>query len=89
MPCVTLDRMNLAPIDVMLVDVEGMEDKLLSGARETLQRDLPLLLIEIWDDTKRAQEMMCTTQQQVIDVILRLGYTSVERVGHDDFLFTA
>lgn len=88
-PCVTLDSMNVAPIDVMLVDIEGMEEKFLSGARATLRRDLPLLLIELWDDTKRAQEMMSTTQQQLIDVIMRLGYTSVERVGHDDFLFSA
>lgn len=88
-PCVTLDSMRLAPIDAMLVDVEGMEDKLIAGARETLRRDLPLLLIEIWGDAKRAEESMSTTQREVIDAIMRLGYTSVERVADDDFLFTA
>jgi hypothetical protein len=66
-----------------------MEDKLIAGARATLQRDLPLLLIEIWDDAKRAEENMSTTQQEVIDTIMRLGYTSIERVAGDDFLFTA
>ena len=87
-PCVTLDSMDLPPIDAMLVDVEGMEDKLLAGARRTLQRDLPLLLIEIWGDAKRAEENMRTTQREVIDSIVRLGYTSVEPVGSDDFLFS-
>jgi hypothetical protein len=43
------------PIDAMLVDVEGMENKLLAGARMTLQRDLPLLLIEIWGGTRSAR----------------------------------
>ena len=88
-PCVTLDSMDLPPIDAMLVDVEGMEDKLLAGARMTLQRDLPLLLIEIWGDAKRAEENMSTTQREVIDSIVRLGYTSVESIGSDDFLFSA
>ena len=86
---VTLDSMRLPPIDAMLVDVEGMEDKLIAGARETLRRDLPLLLIEIWDDAKRAEESMGTTRQGMIDEIMRLGYTSVERIADDDFLFTA
>lgn len=86
---VTLDSMSLPPIDAMLVDVEGMEHEMLSGARETLRRDLPLLLIEIWDDDKRAEENMGTTRQEIIDTIMRLGYTSIERVADDDFLFTA
>lgn len=88
MPCVTLDSLDLPRIDVMLVDVEGMEDKLLAGARTTLRRDLPLLLIEIWDDRKRREESMSTTRKQVVESIMRLGYTSIERVGDDDFLFS-
>ena len=87
-PCVTLDSMRLAPIDAMLVDVEGMEDKLIAGARATLQRDLPLLFIEIWDDEKRAEENMSATQREVIDEIMSLGYTSIERFGNDNFLFS-
>ena len=86
--CVTLDSLDLPRIDAMLVDVEGMEDKLIDGARMTLQRDLPLLLIEIWNDEKRRQENMHTTRQQVVDSIMRLGYTSLERVDDDDFLFS-
>lgn len=66
-----------------------MEDKLLVGAQATLRRDLPLLLIEIWDDGKRREEGMSATRQQVIDAIMRLGYASIERVGNDDFLFSA
>jgi FkbM family methyltransferase len=87
-PCVTLDSLDLPRIDAMLVDVEGMEDKLLAGARTTLRRDLPLLLIEIWDDRKRREESMSTTRKQVVESIMRLGYTTIERVGDDDFLFS-
>jgi FkbM family methyltransferase len=87
-PCVTLDSLDLPRIDAMLVDVEGMEDKLLAGASTTLRRDLPLLLMEIWDDRKRREERMSTTRQQMVDTVMRLGYTSIERVGDDDFLFS-
>jgi hypothetical protein len=39
-------------------------------------------------DAKRAEESMSTTQREVIDSIVRLGYTSVESIGSDDFLFS-
>jgi hypothetical protein len=71
----------------MLVDVEGMEEKLLAGARTTLRRDLALL-IGIRDDGKRREESMSTTRKQLVESIMRMGYTSIERVGDDDFLFS-
>lgn len=85
---VPLDSIKLDKIDLMLVDIEGMEDKFLIGAEQTLKKDLPDLLIEIWNDDKRKYENMKTTQQQIIQNILSLGYNKVEKIDDSDFLFT-
>lgn len=85
---VPLDSIKLDKIDLMLVDIEGMEDRFLIGAEQTLKKDLPDLLIEIWNDDKRKYENMKTTQQQIIHNILSLGYNKVEKIDDSDFLFT-
>jgi FkbM family methyltransferase len=85
---VPLDSIKLDKIDLMLVDIEGMEDRFLIGAEQTLKKDLPDLLIEIWNDDKRKYENMKTTQQQIIQNILSLGYNKVEKIDDSDFLFT-
>jgi FkbM family methyltransferase len=45
-----LDGMNLDRISFMKIDVEGAERMVLDGAKETIARDLPILLIEIGVD---------------------------------------
>lgn len=47
----TLDSYNFTNIGFMKVDVEGMEEHVLRGARNLIQRDLPVILIEIWTRT--------------------------------------
>ena len=85
---IPLDNIKLDKIDLMLVDIEGMEDKFLIGAQETLKKDLPDLLIEIWNDDKRKEENIIITQQQIINNIMSLGYNKVENIDDGDFLFT-
>lgn len=43
---VPLDALELPPIRLLKVDVEGMEQKVLAGARRLLARDRPLLFVE-------------------------------------------
>ena len=43
---VTVDGMHLARLRLLKVDVEGGEDLVLWGARETIARDRPVILIE-------------------------------------------
>lgn len=42
----TLDELNLPRVDFIKIDIEGMEMEALSGARETIGRYHPVLLIE-------------------------------------------
>jgi FkbM family methyltransferase len=43
---VSLDSMALHNVKLMKVDVEGMEDQALEGAKATIERDRPLCLVE-------------------------------------------
>ena len=42
----TLDELNLPRVDFIKLDIEGMEMEGLEGARQTIDRSLPILLIE-------------------------------------------
>ncbi len=42
----TLDTLNLPRVDLIKIDVEGMEMEALEGARQTIERSCPVLLIE-------------------------------------------
>jgi FkbM family methyltransferase len=43
---IRIDDMALSDVKLLKIDVEGMEDKVIEGARETIRRDRPLVFIE-------------------------------------------
>ena len=43
---VSIDSLNLKRVDLIKIDVEGMEMEVLQGAAETISRCKPVLLIE-------------------------------------------
>jgi FkbM family methyltransferase len=45
----TLDSFGLSDIDLIKIDVEGLEESVLKGARDTLRRNTPSLIVEIED----------------------------------------
>ncbi len=45
---IALDTLGLNNISVMKIDVEGMEKDVLEGARQTIFKNLPAIVIEIW-----------------------------------------
>jgi FkbM family methyltransferase len=42
----TLDSFNLENVDMIKIDVEGFEEPILFGARNTIEKNLPILVIE-------------------------------------------
>lgn len=47
---ITLDSIHLHNISLIKIDVEGMEKDVLEGARNTIAKNLPTIIIEIWSD---------------------------------------
>lgn len=56
-PLQTIDAMGLSRLDLLKADVEGMEQSVLSGARETIERTHPLLYVEN-DRTDKSAELL-------------------------------
>ena len=81
------DDLNIGEFDIMLVDIEGMDYDFLQGARTSILKNKPVIIIEIWDDAKRKSENMDTTQKQIVDYISAMGYKFFTTCGGDDFVF--
>jgi FkbM family methyltransferase len=62
---VTLDSLNLARLDLLKIDAEGMEPEVLLGARETILRHRPLLYLESDRDERR---------RELLEILDALGY---------------
>ena len=63
----TIDNLGIIP-DVIHLDVEGYETNVLKGAKETIEKFSPLLVLETADEDY---------------VIGKLGYTNVGKIGAD------
>jgi FkbM family methyltransferase len=81
-----LDNTEIDDFDILLVDIEGCEYDFLLGAKEKIMKNKPVLIIEIWNNSKRKLENMTSTREEVIDLILSMGYTYKGSNG-EDFLF--
>ena len=76
----TLDSLPLGKIDVVLLDVGGMEDRVIDGASRTLARDLPALVVVARSSANTSA---------VVERAMALGYARVRRFGDDRLLFTS
>ncbi len=64
-------RLGVARVDVMKIDVEGAELKLLSGGRRLLATCRPALLIEANNEALKRQG---TSTQALVELLVSLGY---------------
>jgi FkbM family methyltransferase len=64
---VAIDNMGLARLDYVKIDVEGMEIEVLAGARQTLARCRPVMLIEL----------IKTNRHQLAEMLGSIGYLSI------------
>ena len=72
----TLDSLNIQNVGLVIVDTEGYEMQVLTGARETLRRDKPRLVVELHKPYKQ--------QHQIITGFLKnfgYGWTLIQEAG--------
>jgi FkbM family methyltransferase len=64
---VPLDQLGIAPrVQLIKIDVEGMESDVLRGASDTIARDRPIVFFEVLD---------LTASRSARDLLLNLGYS--------------
>ena len=56
-PIEVLDDRNLTDVDLLKIDVEGFEIQVLGGASRTIAASRPVILIEVWEDTRRRRDV--------------------------------
>ena len=69
--------------DIIYIDIEGMEDVFLEGAKEKIKKNKPVIIIEIWDNTKRLLENMNTTTEDIVLTIIGFGYRFYRNIDAD------
>lgn len=83
----TLDSFGFRNVSFIKIDVEGFEDQVLDGARQTIQRNRPAILIEIQGGQR--YESASAEMRAAIDAtrarLIAMGY-KVERVHAHDYL---
>ena len=77
-PMMTIDSLNLNP-DLIQLDVEGFEENAIRGARNTIMRSRPIIIIE---QKKLAKNGM--NDAEIAIMIQRMGYFFAERVWSDN-----
>ena len=74
---ISLDSLQLSDVSVMKIDVEGAEDRVIEGARETIQSCKPTIIIEIIPGPNR---------EATIKNLQNMGYTVTCISKDHDFL---
>lgn len=83
LPCVHIDswlasRTDIARVSLIKIDVEGAEMCVLTSCLSTIQKDLPVLYIEI---NKSALERFGTSANDIEELLTKLGYHLFRNVG--------
>ena len=81
-----LDDLNISDFDILLADVEGKEYELLKGGKNKITKYKPIIIMEIWGNNKRNLERMQTSNDEIINYIINLGYKLIKQLG-DNYIF--
>lgn len=65
-------------ISIIKIDVEGHEESMLIGGKETIMKHKPVIIIEMWPHKKEAANQILNS----------LGYFQTEQLGGDDYMYT-
>ena len=81
-----LDDLNISNFDILLADVEGKEYEVLKGGKNKIIKYKPIIIVEIWNNNKRNLESMQTTNDEIINYVINLGYKLFKQIG-DNYIF--
>lgn len=85
-----LDALKLDNISFIKIDVENLEADVLDGARETILRNRPVMLIEVQGNGERPAQLEEDTEEMArisIEKIRGLGYKLLNVSNHDYLAF--
>ena len=71
-----VENRDIKKIDFIKIDVEGFESEVISGAKYTLQKQKPVLFLEVDDNNLRDNN---SSAHELIKILLSYGYTSFYR----------
>ena len=67
---VTLDSLNIPEkIDLIKIDVEGHEIETLEGAKNTILKNKPIIVIETFNHRDKVEEILFSHGYKIVDVI--------------------
>jgi FkbM family methyltransferase len=76
----TLDHLVRGKVDLIKIDVEGMEEDVLAGGKKLIKRERPIVMMEIWRTEK-------DRYARISETFRKMGYEQ-EFLSEDDVLFT-
>jgi FkbM family methyltransferase len=77
----TIDKLDFSRMDFIKIDVEGMEQEVLAGAKETLERSHPIIMIE---HIKSKKESLIEVLSGYGYVVYELGLMNYLAIHADD-----
>jgi FkbM family methyltransferase len=81
---VSIDSFELENVGFIKLDVEGMERKVIKGAKNTIEKYKPVITVESWKDNKGTPDEV-GSKDSVLEDLEKLGYT-VTKIHNCDFL---
>lgn len=73
----TIDALNLAELDLLKIDVEGMAAKVISGARQSIRQHKPVIFVELFEHEFAYAEAE----------LIKLGYHLERDLGDSNYIF--
>jgi FkbM family methyltransferase len=73
---ITIDSLNLEKLNFMKLDVEGMEDKVFTGMKDTIIKLKPIILYESWENLK----------DKSTEVLLSIHKYDIKKVSSHDYI---
>jgi FkbM family methyltransferase len=78
-PLIPLDSFNLNNVSLIKIDVEGYEDEFLIGAKETIRRNQPFIIIELMDGS----DELLAKRDRTMQILEEMGYSFFKLWGWD------